>query len=531
MKPFLKTYAPTILSGALLALAFPKWNLFPLAWIALIPLTWRAHSMTPRVGALHFFLAGWAFNSVLLHWLMTNVYWAGGWAFWGYQFLCVVLAIFWAATGAAWIWMRRRAAWGGGACGLAMLWMAMEFVHARLFSGFGWGALGYSQGPDLAIEQWAALGGVSVVSGIIVAFNALVALAILEGGNIRIVRAVAAVLLLGLAHGVGALLLGKPDYDTKPYVAGIVQADFSLEMKSDGEYRVEMVRNACEKSRKLAEHAKVDLFVWPESMVMDDVANPEIHGLISAMLDETGAWLYTGSERRNEQGGYPNTSAFINPNGEVVDIYDKVHLVAFGEYVPFGQYLPFIQQVVPAIGDIAFGDRQKVFQAGGRIFGPLICFEVLFADLSETLRQMGADFLVVITNLGWFGESAAIPQELELARLRAIETRLPVVHCANTGISGVFDPWGRFTLVNGVFTASGNFVDFTGRVSPAQTIMQRVVGALPVPAPGKPPIPRAPALVPWIVFALALGWVVATFLARRGSSGNAPSSQGKRRGP
>ena len=109
----------------------------------------------------------------------------------------------------------------------------------------------------------------------------------------------------------------------------------------------------------------------------------------------------------------------------------------------------------------------------------------------------------MITNLGWFGASSAIPQELELARMRAVETRLPLVHSANTGISGVFDPWGRFTLVDGVFDSAGKFRRFNRDLYGADdTIMQRVAGALPVPAPGKRPVPHGPSVFPLSAVAL-----------------------------
>ena len=114
---------------------------------------------------------------------------------------------------------------------------------------------------------------------------------------------------------------------------------------------------------------------------------------------------------------------------------------------------------------------------------------------------MGADCIVVITNLGWFGASGAIPQEFEFARFRAVETRLPVVHCANTGISGVFDPWGRFTLIEGIFDQFGRLRRFREGVSPRVTIMRRAGGVLPVAAPGKRPVPHGPRVVPWLAVA------------------------------
>jgi hypothetical protein len=154
---------------------------------------------------------------------------------------------------------------------------------------------------------------------------------------------------------------------------------------------------------------------------------------------------------------------------------------------------------------------------GARRLGPLICFEVLFAPMAEQLRRMGADCLVVMTNLGWFGSSNAIPQELELARFRAIETRLPLIHSANTGISGVFDPWGRFEVVNGAIGSQGRYVKWEpGELRPNDVRNRRMVGALRVAGPASRPLPIGPPAFPWIWLASAL---VLAGLAWRGGRG------------
>jgi apolipoprotein N-acyltransferase len=497
-----------LLSGLLLGLAFPSWHLWPVVWLALIPVFYLAATTTPWAGAKYFFLAGLAFHAIVLQWLLTNVYWAGGWAAWGYALLCVYMALYWALFGALVAWLTPRLPMPLRALAAGTLWAAMEFAQARMFTGFGWSALGYSQGPDFPFLQWAALGGVFVLGFLIVVFNALVAYAIVFPKG-RWLQIAAALLLLAGVHGIGVMLIDEADYGPQPFRVGIVQSNFPLEMKWDREYTLEMVANAAEKSRLLAARKPVDLFVWPESLIMDPIDSTPILEEVTALTRDTQTPLFTGSVRLPNF----NSSHLVLPSGEIAGHYDKIHLAPFGEYVPLSQVWPFIGKIVPAIGDMAAGGDPKVFEVGGRVFGPLICFEVLFPAMSEHLRRQGAEMLVVITNLGWFGRSNAIPEELEIARLRAVEARLPLVHAANTGISGVFDPWGRFTVVHEAFDAAGNYYSRPD-VKPNHTIMNRLVGGLEVALPAPRPLPYGPTVFPWLAVIFTVVFVAAGLLRR-----------------
>lgn len=500
-----------ILSGVLLACCFPTFHWYPLAWWALIPLFYLAANASPIMAAGYFFAAGWAFHSVLLQWLITNIFWAGGWAIIGYQLLCVALALFWAGMGGMWALARGRAPQWAGALLLALLWAVMEWCHATLFTGFGWSALGYSQGPDLPLLQWAAIGGVSLISFLLVLVNANIALAIRER-RWRLARIAGALTLAGVAHGGGWLLLDMPDYTSKPFTAGLVQSNFPQEMKWDWEYSGEMVRKTARMSAVLAKHESVDCFFWPEALIMRHYELPEMLDPVVALTAESQAAVFSGAVRDDPATGRSfNSSILVRTDGTVAGYYDKVRLAPFGEFMPFTSIFPFLRQIVPM--DVDAGDAHRVFDLDSRRMGPMICFEVLFRPVSETLRRQGADMLAVVTNLAWFGSSNAIAQELEIARLRAVEMRLPLVHSANTGISGVFDPWGRFTPVNAFLGAQEQYYKAPpGHVQPPMLLMRRCMGAVPVAAPGVRPVPRGPEIFPWlaaagaiILLALAMG--------------------------
>ena len=496
-----------ILSGLLLACSFPAWGWYPLTWAALIPLFVVLLSEEPghlRSPFIPCMLAGILFHLIALYWLLTNVFWAGGWAIVGYAAVCAILGAYWGFFGSAWAFVMRRLPRIPPSLTAAALWAAMEALTNVLFTGFGWTALGYAQGPNTMVLQLAALGGVSLISAIAVAVNVLLAQAIVRPNRRALHAACALALLIG-AHLLGWGLLAEPDTQARPFRAALLQSNFSQGMKHDPEYEVEMVRNAAAKSLGLLAWREADLLVWPEALIMPEIDDFGIEPLVQSLVRDTGTPLFTGCARYDKTAdGWMNSSCLINADGEIAGHYDKLHLAPFGEYAPLGAYFPFIQRWVPAISDLKPGRDPKVFTVGSRRFGPLICFEVLFGSMADRLRQEGADFLVVITNLGWFGASNALAQEHEIARLRAVETRLPLVHCANTGLTGTFDPWGRFTSVG-----------------PAHT---RTAGCTAVPAPASQPIPGGPRMFPWLALAASALLLLGAILPGRPSKPTGPGS-------
>jgi apolipoprotein N-acyltransferase len=502
MKPFLYKLLPAILAGILLSWAFPRFQFHWLAWIALTPLFFVGTRSTPLPAAAYFFISGHLFYSLLLQWLVANIFWAGGWAIIGQQFLCAALALYWAVTGYLWAWAHQRSSKYAGALCLAALWSGMELLQARLFTGFGWGALGYTQGGNLQVAQLASIGGVTLISFVIVLVSALIALAVSSSDN-RWKRIVAALLLIIAANGGGYLLLAESDYDSKPMTVGVIQPNFSQEMKWDPAYEIDMVQRTAQLSRALASRNLLDLLVWPEALVVRHYGNPTFMEILTDTAQSTNAHIFTGTVRDEYATGKSyNSSVLVTPGEAEPEYYDKVRLALFGEYIPFEEYLPFIGNI--AFGGVSAGEKQKVFECRERVLGPIICFEVLFAPMAELLRTLGADMLVVVTNLAWFGGSNAIPQELEIARMRAIETRLPLVHSANTGVSGVFDPYGRFSVVRHTVGVRGDLVDWTDKVRPQHVMMRRFVEAFPLAAPGLRIIPYGPVFIPWLIAALGV---------------------------
>ncbi len=521
MRGMLKNFGPAIVSAITLSFCFPRLHLFYLAWFALVPLLWRVRTLPPLNAALHFFIAGFVFHAILLQWLLANIMWAGGWAVLGQQLMCVALSLFWAVTGLVWRWIGERNARLGGPLTFALLWVAMEHAQSTLFTGFGWSSLAYSQGPDLWFLQLASIGTGLFLSFLLALANALLTESFASRRPLPIL---AAVVVCAAAHGSGFLLLKPTIWREGNLRIGLFQSNYSLEMKWDPEYKFETIRNASEKSLALADPHNdnpqaprpVDLMIWPEALILADVDDPAVQDLLKRTVREGRFELFAGAGRF-ESGKNYNSALLMRQNGEITDWYHKIHLAPFGEYVPFAKYFPFIDKMVPSIGDLDAGSEPKVIPVGtaddgDRKLGPLICFEVLFAPMANRLRSDGADFLVVITNLAWFGRSTAIPQELEIARVRAVETRLPLVHSANTGIAGVFDAYGRFRPVN-LWAASGSRLQPLSEDLPLDAlIMSRLAGIFGLPNAEPQPLLAAHRFIPWGVDALCAALLILAML-------------------
>ncbi len=472
----LPRYRPA-LAGVLLACSFPSPGFHALGWFALAPLFLHCASSRPRQGALSFLAAGCVFHGLLLQWLLGNLHWAGGWAIWGYALICLALSLYWAVFGALWCALRPHLPPWLLAPATVALWCAMEVLQNILLTGFGWGALGYAQASNPWVLQLGAIGGVTLVSAAVVAVNALAAQALADRGRRAGLLCAAAVVLIG-AHGVGALLVEEADFDSDPLSVGLLQSAFSQGTKWDDAFGTAMVEESVDRSLELAGDVPLDLMAWPEGAVMDDPLDPEIAPLITGFLSRTNVPLLAGGARRVDGRRWANTAFLLTSDASDPEPYDKIHLAPFGEYLPMRRYLPWVDRLVPAIGDMAAGTTPAVYEVRSREsgrtrrIGPLICFEVLFPAMAERLREEGADALVVMTNLAWFGASNVVPQELQICQMRAVETRLPVLHVGNTGYTGVADPWGRFSAIG-----PPHF---------------RLAGAVRVPAAGERPLPISP---------------------------------------
>ncbi len=243
---------------------------------------------------------------------------------------------------------------------------------------------------------------------------------------------------------------GSPDGHLK---VALVQGNVPQDLKWSSHSRT-TIRDRYEKLSRLATESAPDLIVWPEAALPYSVAG-DTQKLSAIARLEAKADFVVGAptrHRREKRTVYRNSVFVVDHKGRVKSRYDKIHLVPFGEYVPLGDVLP-MQYVVPAVaGVFRAGDRSILGKTGGSRFGILVCYEVLFSDLTIDLVRDGAQFLVNVTNDAWFDHTSGPYQHVRFASFRAIETRRPLVRSANTGITAWFDPLGRIHNPSKLFT-------------------------------------------------------------------------------
>jgi apolipoprotein N-acyltransferase len=193
----------------------------------------------------------------------------------------------------------------------------------------------------------------------------------------------------------------------------------------------------------------VDIVIWPESPAPLIQQDSRLQEGAQLLARQTRAPLIVGDVAISDfspavgRRAVYNSASFFTAQGDAAGRYDKMHLVPFGEYVPFRQLLSFAGSLTTKVGSMTPGENRVNFQTGGHSYGVFICYESIFADEVRQFAKNGADVLVNISDDGWYGDTSAPWQHLNMARMRAIENRRWVLRDTNSGITAAIDPEGR----------------------------------------------------------------------------------------
>lgn len=452
-------YLLALLSGAMLALSFPRPGISLLAWCAFVPLFVAAAGASPRESFKLGFVAGLAAYAGVLYWvnIVMTTYGKLPAAVSGSLYLS--LAAYLALYPGLVLWLTRRGEGRGlsALCSFPVLWVGCELIRSYLLTGFPWANLGYSQYRTLPLIQISDLAGVYGVS-FLVAFANVVLYRMWrwfrEKDAPYPVRGFLALLvLLGGTLGYGFSALNRVESGPLQRVL-LVQGNIPQDVKWDPAFQESTVATYERLSRQGCQTGGT-LVVWPESALpFFFQGEPAYAARVRSLAVELKSCLVTGSPAFEKDGGamrYLNSAFLISPTGAVLGRSDKLHLVPFGEYVPLAALFPFVNKLVAGIGDFEPGRSAVPLETTGGKIGVLVCFEGIFPEIARAYVQAGAGILVNITNDAWFGKSSAPYQHLSMTVFRAVENRVPLVRAANTGISSVIDSKGHIRGMTQIF--------------------------------------------------------------------------------
>jgi apolipoprotein N-acyltransferase len=480
--------AAAVASGLMLALAFPPWDLGPLALVALVPLLWAWRGATPWRAAGYGFVFGFTFFAVLMGWLVH------------FGTLPIILlpaacAAYTAFTGVLVAQFERlgvRSPWIAGAA-----WLALETLRGRWpLGGLPWGEIGAALHDVAAARALASWGGVALVSFLVVVVNALLldlVLALRARSRRFVAFAAAGVAMVFVVTALVETTRFHPTESGHLRVALLQGNDQNRDIQVRSPEFSIITENHFQLAATL--HGHYDLIVFPESALYND---PQADAALRARLLQVGR-AHGADILANAAVEIPgpddrayNANRLYETNGTLQGTYAKEHLVPFGEYLPWRRYLTWVHATAQIGRDYKPGTERVLFHVKGHVLGTVICFESAFAPLVRDYVREGAEVIIVTTNNRSYQRSGNSAQHLALSQMRAAETGRPVLHASISGITGVID-------------ADGDVLEMT------RLFRNQVVTATVTTETGETPFVR---FGEWAVWASGVGLVVTAAVAR-----------------
>jgi len=462
-------------SALLLSVISAPWNVSFLAWVALVPFMLAC---SPQTGKLKVAIAAGLVGFV--YWV-GNLYWLWFVTAAGQIGVSAYLAVFWVGL-ALGVRFARARRWPLVVVA-PVLWVTAEALQGWLFTGFGWRFLSHSQYQNLTIIQIADIFGAAGISFLIAMVNGIL-VDFITTKNFRrtLIWADIPVLAVALALFYGHHKLGEYEKVTKPGpVVAAVQSNVPQDVKEQGDRSDEMFAELMVNS-EVAAQTGAKLIVWPETMVQG-LLNPEILQIMDAnsqsnifdralrahakagntnlLIGSTGGTIKAEDGLYKLDKRYNSAFVYTSDGGKSTEVYNKIHLVPFGEVVPFKQSFPLLHKLLMSFTPydydytLDYGRDYTIFKVEGFSFATLICYEDVVPYVARNFANGGGtkavDFLVNISNDGWFVRykngkvlpSTELEQHMAVCVFRAVENRVPILRSVNTGISCIVDSNGR----------------------------------------------------------------------------------------
>lgn len=431
-------------AAAAYALVFPKAQIAPLAFGFLVPLLLAIENKKPAARFRIFFCFSFASYLVILYWIPRVMVKYGG-ASWtlgvvGLVALGLYLSIFSGLAGMLIGNFLKNGQTLRAAFWVPAIWVAKDLAIENVLGGFPWCLAGYSQFKNLWFAQLAEVGGIHLVTFLLIAVNVLL-FRLWKTKSGKTLLALLAVILASHAGGYWLLRTDAARAAAVPFHrAGIIQPNINHDAAFDFARIKATLERLFETSRQLKKGG-AEFVVWPEFTV-------PIYPLQTSYFKERLVGfsrdrvpLFAGFT--DYQGSEKVFNSMMLFNGPQIEKYDKVHLTPFGEYVLFRRLLFFVKKITDEIGDFTPGAGIHNIGLAGHRFATPICYEVIYPQLVRTMIAQGGEVVITISNDSWFGNSSAPYQHLAMAVFRCIENRRFLLRSTSDGISALVDPAGR----------------------------------------------------------------------------------------
>ncbi|MDI6756864.1 MAG: apolipoprotein N-acyltransferase [Endomicrobiia bacterium] len=456
-------------SAAAIALSFPPFSLWPLAYFFAAPLLYLARRLSALRAATAAFLAGLAGYGVILYWIFPTVVTHAGsrvQAVIALLLLAAYPSAYLAAfVGISGILFKKSSVFGRFGGGLVMAatpaaWVALEYVRSVAFTGFPWAIAGYSQWNFSEILWIARFAGVFGVSFMIMLANTVAADVLFAGAGLRHKIAfgfLAAWFMTGACVRVFRAPPSAAALPAQSISVAVIQPNIDQEKKWDVRYfsetkeKISRLVLAVSRRTAVARGGPPELILWPETSLTEVLSDSSGAPSWMRELSKSSRLPQIVGTHFEDDGKIYNAAVVIAPDGKIASVHKKTHLVPFGEFVPFRRLLEPYFGVFNYIGDTAKGGEHTVLSVGGKKISTVICSENLYGNVTRRFVAKGAEAMLVITNDAWYGMTPAAFQHFTFNVFRAVENSRWIIQSANTGVSGVISSDGRIMKQTSIF--------------------------------------------------------------------------------
>ena len=443
---YLRGIILSLFSSILLVLSFPNFDLGFLAWVGLVPVLIAVNGKSLKYSLLLSFACGIFFFAGIFYWILQIP---------GYRplihhtLLGLYLGPFFGFWGLAFSFISKR--WGITPALFAapFIWVSLEYIRSNLdFLSLPWALLAHSQYQYPVVIQIASVAGTYSISFLIVMVNSALAALVYQyhkrlkiPPHLPLLVTTVSLLLFTLLYGYFTFTNTITGNKVK---VSLVQGNIEQSKKWDPRFAREIMQTYAQLTEEVSKN-QPSLIIWPETATPGSVTQiPMLYAEVKNIAQNARTYLLLGSAQHQKfaQKGakrpkYFNSAYLINPDPTAAknQRYDKIRLFPFGEYLPFKEIIPWSLIKVSSLDSYTPGKEFTVFEHPDFRFGVTICWESVFPDLVRQFVKGGAQCMINITNEARFGETAAPHQAASITVFRAVENRIYVVRCANTGVS------------------------------------------------------------------------------------------------